>query len=143
LAQKSKEVQEVAFEKSRLEIPLLFGMIVIHNYETTFPTSVGQIPIYYSHNNTRRPLANTEGKFESNYIDERNEPLFPFGFGLSYTTFDYSNLKLSSIMMNCYGKISANVDITYTENYDDKEIVQLYTRDLVGSVTDLQKSFII
>jgi beta-glucosidase len=61
----------------------------------TFPRSVGQIPIYYSHKNTGRPLGNTEGKFEkfkSNYIDERNEPLFPFGFGLSYTTFDYSNL---------------------------------------------------
>jgi beta-glucosidase len=104
----------------------------------TFPRSVGQIPIYYSHKNTGRPLGNTEGKFEkfkSNYIDERNEPLFPFGFGLSYTTFDYSNLKLSSDKMNFDGKISASVDVTNTGNYDGKEIVQLYTRDLVGSVT--------
>jgi beta-glucosidase len=71
-------------------------------------------------------------KFKSNYIDERNEPLFPFG--LSYTTFDYSNLKLSS-EENFDGKISASVDVTNTGNYDGKEIVQLYTRDLVGSVT--------
>jgi beta-glucosidase len=105
---------------------------------TTFPRSAGQIPIYYSHKNTGRPLGNTEGKFEkfkSNYIDERNEPLFPFGFGLSYTTFDYSNLKLSSDKMKFDGKISASVDITNTGNYDGKEVVQLYTRDLVGSVT--------
>jgi beta-glucosidase len=105
---------------------------------TTFPRSVGQIPIYYSHKNTGRPLGNTKGKFEkfkSNYIDERNEPLFPFGFGLSYTTFDYSNLKLSSDKMNFDGKISASVDVTNTGNYDGKEVVQLYTRDLVGSVT--------
>jgi beta-glucosidase len=100
----------------------------------TFPRSVGQIPIYYSHKS--RPLGNTEGKFEkfkSNYIDERNEPFF--GFGLSYTTFDYSNLKLSSDKMSFDGKISASVDVTNTGNYDGKEIVQLYTRDLVGSVT--------
>jgi beta-glucosidase len=61
--------------------------------------------------------------------------LYPFGFGLSYTTFDYSNLKLSSDKMNFDGKISASVDVTNTGNYDGKEIVQLYTRDLVGSVT--------
>jgi beta-glucosidase len=91
----------------------------------TFPRSVGQIPIYYSHKNTGRPLGNTEGKFEkfkSNYIDERNEPLFPFGFGLSYTTFDYSNLKVV-IRQDEDGKISG-VDVTNTGNYDGKEIVQ-------------------
>ena len=105
---------------------------------TTFPRSVGQVPIYYAHKNTGRPLANTEGKFEkfrSNYLDERNEPLFPFGFGLSYTSFDYSNLKISSDKMNEGGKLKVTVDVTNTGNYDGKEIVQLYIRDLVGSVT--------
>jgi len=105
---------------------------------TTFPRSVGQVPIYYAHKNTGRPLANTEGKFEkfrSNYLDERNEPLFPFGFGLSYTNFDYSNLKISSDKMNESGKLKVTVDVTNTGNYDGKETVQLYIRDLVGSVT--------
>lgn len=105
---------------------------------STFPRSVGQLPIYYAHKNTGRPLSNTEGKFEkfrSNYIDERNEPLFPFGFGLSYTTFDYSNLKISSDKMNFSGKLTVTVDVANTGNYDGKETVQLYIRDLMGSVT--------
>ncbi|WP_163394778.1 beta-glucosidase BglX [Flavobacterium limi] len=105
---------------------------------TTFPRSVGQVPIYYAHKNTGRPLSNTEGKFEkfrSNYIDERNEPLFPFGFGLSYTTFEYSNLKISTDKMNFGGKLKVTVDVTNTGNFDGKETVQLYIRDLVGSVT--------
>ena len=105
---------------------------------TTFPRSVGQVPIYYSHKNTGRPLGNQEGKFEkfkSNYIDERNEPLYPFGFGLSYTTFDYSNLKISSDKMSFSGKVNVSVDVTNTGTFDGKEVVQLYIRDLVGSVT--------
>ncbi len=105
---------------------------------TTFPRSVGQVPIYYAHKNTGRPLANSEGKFEkfrSNYLDERNEPLFPFGFGLSYTNFEYSNLKISSDKMNANGKLKVTVDVANTGNYDGKETVQLYIRDLVGSVT--------
>ena len=105
---------------------------------TTFPRSLGQVPIYYASKNTGRPLGNSEGKFEkfkSNYIDERNEPLFPFGFGLSYTTFEYSNMKLSSSKMNTNDKLNVSVDLTNTGNYDGKEVVQLYIRDLVGSVT--------
>lgn len=105
---------------------------------TTFPRSVGQVPIYYSQKNTGRPLSNKEGKFEkfrSNYIDERNEPLFPFGFGLSYTTFDYSNLKISSDKMNFNEKLNVTVDIANTGNFDGKETVQLYIRDVVGSIT--------
>ncbi|SEA69548.1 beta-glucosidase [Flavobacterium gillisiae] len=105
---------------------------------TTFPRSVGQVPIYYSHKNTGRPLGNKEGnfeKFKSNYIDERNEPLYPFGFGLSYTTFEYSNLKTSSEKMNSNEKINVSVDITNTGNFDGKEVVQLYLRDVVGSIT--------
>lgn len=104
----------------------------------TFPRSVGQVPIYYNQKNTGRPLANKEGKFEkfrSNYIDERNEPLFPFGYGLSYTTFDYSNFKISSDKMNFFEKVNVTVDVTNTGNFDGKEVVQLYIRDVVGSVT--------
>lgn len=105
---------------------------------TTFPRSVGQVPIYYAAKNTGRPLKNTEGNFEkfrSNYLDERNEPLFPFGFGLSYTTFEYSNLKISSDKMNQNETLKVTVDVTNTGKYDGKEVVQLYIRDLVGSVT--------
>ncbi|MFN3754807.1 beta-glucosidase BglX [Flavobacterium sp.] len=105
---------------------------------TTFPRSVGQIPIYYAAKNTGRPLGNKEGifeKFKTNYIDERNEPLFPFGFGLSYTTFEYNNLRLSSSTMKPNETIKASVDITNTGNFEGKEVVQLYIRDLVGTIT--------
>lgn len=104
----------------------------------TFPRSVGQVPIYYNHKNTGRPLSNKEGKFEkfrSNYLDERNEPLFPFGFGLSYTKFDYSNFKISTNKITENQKITASVNVKNSGNYDGKEVVQLYIRDLVGSVT--------
>jgi len=104
----------------------------------TFPRSVGQVPIYYNHKNTGRPLSNKEGKFEkfrSNYLDERNEPLFPFGFGLSYTKFDYRNFKISTNKITKNQKIIASVDVKNSGNYDGKEVVQLYIRDLVGSVT--------
>ncbi|RXR30686.1 beta-glucosidase BglX [Flavobacterium piscinae] len=104
----------------------------------TFPRSEGQIPIYYNYKNTGRPLTNTEGKFVkylSNYIDERNEPLYPFGFGLSYTQFSYTNLQLSTDKMSANGKIIASIEVTNTGNFDGKEVVQLYIRDVVGSVT--------
>jgi beta-glucosidase len=118
---------------------VLFGDVVPSGKLTaTWPRSVGQIPIYYSHKNTGRPLSNEEGKFEkfrSNYIDERIEPLYPFGYGLSYTKFEYSKVKISSNKMAKNDKITVSVDIKNTGNYDGKEVVQLYTRDLVGSVT--------
>ncbi|MBN8642390.1 MAG: beta-glucosidase BglX [Flavobacteriales bacterium] len=118
---------------------VLFGDVVPSGKLTsTWPRSVGQIPIYYSQKNTGRPLGNSEGKFEkfkSNYIDERNEPLYSFGYGLSYTKFDYSNLKLSSNQLTKSGSITVSVDVKNSGNYDGKEIVQLYTRDLVGSIT--------
>ncbi|MGB5445286.1 MAG: beta-glucosidase BglX [Psychromonas sp.] len=104
----------------------------------TFPRNVGQIPIFYNHKNTGRPLGKDESpfeKFKSNYIDERIEPLYPFGYGLSYSTFDYSHLRLSSTQMKQSGSIDVSIDITNSGNYDGKEIVQLYIRDLVGSVT--------
>ena len=104
----------------------------------TFPRNVGQVPIYYSHKNTGRPLGNKEGvfeKFKSNYIDVRNEPLYPFGFGLSYATFDYKNLKLSSGKIKMNESLEVSVEITNSGDYDGKEVVQLYIGDLVGSVT--------
>lgn len=104
----------------------------------TFPRNVGQVPIYYSHKNTGRPLGNKDGvfeKFKSNYIDVRNEPLYPFGFGLSYTTFEYKNLKLDSGKINMNESLEVSVEVTNSGDYDGKEVVQLYIRDLVGSIT--------
>lgn len=104
---------------------------------TTFPANVGQIPVYYNHKNTGRPLP--EGKwfqkFRSNYLDVPNEPLYPFGYGLSYTEFGYSDIKLSSKQMGINEKIEASVIVTNKGKYDGKEVVQLYIRDVVGSVT--------
>lgn len=103
----------------------------------TFPQNVGQVPLYYAHKNTGRPLA--EGKwfekFRSNYLDVSNDPLYPFGFGLSYTTFNYSDVKLSSNTLTKGKSITASVTLSNTGKYDGKEVVQLYIRDLVGSIT--------
>lgn len=103
----------------------------------TMPKSVGQIPIYYNHLNTGRPLEKGKWfqKFRSNYLDIDNEPLYPFGYGLSYTTFKYSNFRLSSSTMTETSAIKASVDVTNTGDYDADEVVQLYIRDLVGSVS--------
>lgn len=104
----------------------------------TFPRNEGQIPLYYNHKNTGRPISNKEGQFEkfrTNYLDVRNEPLYPFGYGLSYTTFTYANLAVSSKQMAAGGSITVSVEVSNTGNYDGKEVVQLYIRDLVGSVT--------
>ena len=104
---------------------------------TTFPQNVGQIPIYYAHKNTGRPLA--EGKwfekFRSNYLDVSNDPLYPFGFGLSYTNFTYSDIKLSSTSLKGNQTLTASVTVSNTGNRDGKEVVQLYIRDIVGSIT--------
>ena len=103
----------------------------------TFPQNVGQVPLYYAHKNTGRPLA--EGKwfekFRSNYLDVSNDPLYPFGFGLSYTTFNYSDVKLSANTLTKGKSITASVTLSNTGKYDGKEVVQLYIRDLVGSIT--------
>ena len=103
----------------------------------TFPQNVGQVPLYYAHKNTGRPLA--EGKwfekFRSNYLDVSNDPLYPFGFGLSYTTFNYSDIKLSSNTLAKGKTITASVTLSNTGKYEGKEVVQLYIQDLVGSIT--------
>ncbi len=103
----------------------------------TFPKNVGQIPLFYNHKNTGRPLA--EGKwfekFRSNYLDVDNDPLYPFGYGLSYTTFRYSDITLDKTVMEQDGSVTATVSVTNTGERDGAEVVQLYIRDLVGSIT--------
>ena len=103
----------------------------------TFPKNVGQTPLFYNHKNTGRPLQ--EGKwfekFRSSYLDVDNEPLYPFGYGLSYTTFQYSDIALSASAMGQDGSITAAVTVTNTGKRDGAEVVQLYIRDLVGSIT--------
>ena len=101
----------------------------------SFPRNVGQVPIYYNHLMTGRPNAGDNfQKFRSNYLDIPNSPLFPFGFGLSYTSFSYSDIKLSTNSMNSTGRTMATVTITNTGNFDGEEVVQLYIRDMVGSI---------
>ncbi len=100
----------------------------------TMPRNVGQIPIYYNHLNTGRPNPKWFSKYTSNYLDVPNEPLFPFGYGLSYTTFEYSPLTLSSNTMTTNGNITATVTVTNTGRCEGTEVVQFYIRDMVGSI---------
>lgn len=103
----------------------------------TYPQNVGQIPLYYNHKSTGRPLA--EGrwfeKFRSNYLDVSNDPLYPFGYGLSYTSFQYSEISLSTSLIDAGTELVASIDVTNTGTVDGAEVVQLYIRDVVGSVT--------
>ena len=101
----------------------------------TFPKTEGQIPVYYNHFNTGRPAKNdSDLNYVSSYIDLKNSPRYPFGYGLSYTHFTYSNLSLSSATLKGNSEIKVSVTLTNDGNYDGDEIVQLYIRDLVGSV---------
>ena len=103
----------------------------------SFPKNVGQIPIYYAAKNTGRPLL--EGrwfeKFRSNYLDVDNDPLYPFGYGLSYTTFEYGPVTLNSDKISQGETISAGIMVTNTGNVAGKEVVQMYIQDVVGSTT--------
>jgi beta-glucosidase len=116
------------------------GDVLFGNYNpsgkltTSFPRNVGQVPIYYNHKNTGRPYEGGSPKFKSNYLDEVNEPLYPFGYGLSYSTFTYDTVKLSQTTMRPGQSITASVMVKNTGNVAGEETVQLYIRDLVGSV---------
>jgi beta-glucosidase len=101
----------------------------------TFPRSVGQIPIYYNAKNTGRPAEKNFHKFQSNYLDIENDPLYPFGYGLSYTNFSYSEIHLGSNTMSATQTLNASVTVTNTGNYDGEEVVQMYIFDPVASVT--------
>lgn len=103
----------------------------------TFPRSLGQVPIHYNMKNTGRPLnpAAEKIKFQSRYLDSPNDPLYPFGFGLSYTEFQYSEITLDKTELNPGEALTASVTISNVGNVDGGEVVQLYIRDLVGSVT--------
>ncbi|CAL2061264.1 Periplasmic beta-glucosidase [Tenacibaculum sp. 190524A05c] len=100
----------------------------------TFPRNLGQVPIYYNYKSTGRP--NPENNvFWSHYIDSENSPLYPFGYGLSYTTFKYSDFKIHNKKASVNEDIKISVKVSNTGNYDGKEVVQLYIRDLFGSIT--------
>lgn len=101
---------------------------------TTFPRSVGQIPLYYNHLNTGRP-ADPRNKFTSKYLDVPNEPLFPFGFGLSYTTFEYGDIRLNKTSLKGEDTLMASITITNTGKKAGEEVVQLYLRDPVASIS--------
>lgn len=116
---------------------VLFGDVNPQGKTTvSFPRSLGQIPVFYNHKNTGRPAS--EGayvRFRSNYMDEVNEPLYPFGYGLSYTTYDYSGVTLSSDVMGKNGSITASVQVRNTGERKGTETVQLYIRDMVSEST--------
>jgi beta-glucosidase len=120
---------------------VLFGdKVPSGKLSVTFPRSVGQIPIYYRMKNTGRPQdGDTFVKFQSNYLDVPNSPLFPFGFGLSYTRFMYEHLTLSEKSLSAGDTLEISVDVTNTGEYDGEEVVQLYIRDVVASVTRPKK----
>ena len=107
----------------------------------TFPRSLGQVPIYYNHKNTGRPLSQEKTdkcefeRFRSSYMDECNTPLYPFGYGLSYSKFTYSPISVSNTNPVGNQTIQASVNVTNSGNFDGAEVVQLYIRDLVGSIT--------
>ncbi|WP_440132837.1 beta-glucosidase BglX [Chitinophaga sancti] len=102
----------------------------------TFPRSVGQVPIYYNHKNTGRP-EDPNNKYSTKYLDITNEPLYPFGYGLSYTKFTYGPVQLDKTQLKAAatGSVKVSVAVTNSGNYDGEEVVQLYIRDKVASVT--------
>ncbi|HEY5500216.1 MAG TPA: glycoside hydrolase family 3 N-terminal domain-containing protein, partial [Bacteroidales bacterium] len=101
----------------------------------TFPRTLGQVPIFYYEKNTGRPIYLPNDKYKSKYIDSPNEPLFAFGYGLSYTTFNYSDIKLSGTQLTEKGSLKASVIVKNTGKVEGEEVVQCYIRDLIGSVT--------
>ncbi len=128
---------DVYYLGSRAHEAIAKTMVGKHNpsgkLTMTYPKTAGQIPIYYNHLNTGRPKEpDIMNEYVSFYLDEDNEPLFPFGFGLSYATFEYSNLVIDKIKFNQNEAVCVSIDIANNSNYDGYETVQLYIRDLVG-----------
>ncbi|UOG76235.1 beta-glucosidase BglX [Hymenobacter tibetensis] len=102
----------------------------------TFPQTVGQVPLYYNHKNTGRPYAGVAlDKYKSRYMDFSNDPLYPFGYGLSYTTFTYGKPELSTTTLSPNATLDVKVTVQNTGNYDGEEVAQLYIRDMVGSIS--------
>jgi beta-glucosidase len=103
----------------------------------TFPQNLGQVPIYYNHKNTGRPLEKGKWfeKFKSNYLDVSNEPLYPFGYGLSYTSFEYTNLTIDKSEITSNETLTISITVQNTGLRKGKEVIQLYIQDLVGSIT--------
>ena len=100
----------------------------------SFPRNVGQVPIYYNYKNTGRPSTSIEQVTTSGYADVENSPLYSFGFGLSYTSFEYSDFKIDTNSMTKDSKINATISVKNIGEYTGKEVVQLYLRDIVGSI---------
>ena len=116
-------------------VDLLFGVANPSGRLTmSFPRNVGQIPIYYNHKNTGRPKDPNQ-KYTSKYLDIPNDPLYPFGFGLSYTSFTYGDVTVSKKEMSTNETIEVRCTVTNSGSYDGEETVQLYVRDVVGSIT--------
>lgn len=116
---------------------VLFGKVAPSGkLTTTFPRSVGQLPLFYNHLNTGRPDPDNRifNRYTSNYLDESNEPLYPFGYGLSYTDFVYSDLQISSETLPKNGELTVSVTVTNKGNYDGYETVQLYLRDIYAEI---------
>lgn len=120
-------------------VDVLFGdKVPSGRLSVTMPRALGQVPIYYNHLNTGRPVP--EGvdhyfKYSSNYLEVRNDPLYPFGYGLSYTTFKYEDMQISSNTMPVDGSVKVSIKVTNTGSCDAAEVVQLYIRDLVASIS--------
>jgi len=117
---------------------VLFGKVnPSGKLSATWPQNLGQVPLFYNHKNTGRPLG--EGKwfqkFRSNYLDVSNDPLYPFGFGLSYTDFSYGAISLSKSSIHPNEKMEVKVTVSNTGEYDGEETVQLYIHDKIASIT--------
>ncbi|TDL31748.1 beta-glucosidase [Jeotgalibacillus sp. S-D1] len=118
-------------------VDLLFGEInPSGKLSMSFPSNVGQVPVYYNHFNTGRPKGAPDAQvhYVSQYLDAPNKPLFPFGFGLSYTHFNYEELKLSSVELSPGSSIQATITVTNSGDVSGEEIVQLYIRDIAGEI---------